>query len=116
VATALRGRYSSLSLVREAGTQFFWLRRHLTFLLFMAALTSLVIALARPVIPVNVLSGRTTIILTVDISRSMCMRDILPTRLDVAKGAALSFVDHEVIGTQVGIVAFASFAELAQHN
>jgi Ca-activated chloride channel homolog len=83
---------------------------------FAARYSSLVFALGRPVIPVNALSGRTTIILALDISKSMCMRDIQPTRLDVAKGAALSFVDHEVIGTQVGIVAFASFAELAQHN
>lgn len=107
-------RYSSLSLIKEARPQPSWLRRHLPFILFVSALTSLVIALGRPVIPVEVLSGRTTIILTLDISGSMCMRDISPNRLEAAKAAARSFVQHPVIGTQVGIVAFAGFAELAQ--
>lgn len=107
-------RYSSLSLVQEAGPPRAWLRKHLPFLLFVIALTSLVGALGRPVVPVEVLSGQTTIILTLDISRSMCMRDIVPNRLEVAKDAALSFVQHPVLGTQVGVVAFAGFAELVQ--
>ena len=107
-------RYSSLSLVKKAQPHFSWLRKHLPFILFMIAITSLMIALGRPVIPVEMLSGQTTIILTLDISKSMCMRDIQPTRLDVAKAAALSFVQPQVIGTQVGVVAFAGFAELAQ--
>jgi Mg-chelatase subunit ChlD len=64
--------------------------------------------------PEEVLSRRTTIILTLDISRSMCMQDIRPNRLEVARATALSFIQHPVLGTQVGIVAFAGFAELAQ--
>jgi Ca-activated chloride channel family protein len=107
-------RYSSLFLIKEGMPHSSWLRRHLPFTLFLGALLGLVIALGRPITPVNLLSGRTTIILTLDISRSMCMRDIPPTRLDAAKGAALSFVQGPVLGTQVGLVAFAGFAELAQ--
>jgi len=107
-------RFSSLSLVQEAVLHRSWLRRHLPFILFMIAVISLVIALGRPVTSVNVLSGQTTIILTMDVSKSMCMRDILPDRLDVAKAAALSFIQNPVIGTQVGVVAFAGFSELAQ--
>jgi Ca-activated chloride channel homolog len=107
-------RYSSLSLVREAIPYSVPLRRHLPFILFIAALASLVIALGRPEIPEAVLSGQTTIILALDTSRSMCMRDILPSRLDAARAAALSFIELPVIDTQVGIVAFSGFAELAQ--
>jgi Ca-activated chloride channel homolog len=107
-------RYSSLSVVHQAMLQPSWLRKHLPFILFIAALTSLVIATGRPLAPEAVLSGRTTIILTLDISRSMCMQDITPNRLEVARAAALSFIQHPVLGTQVGIVAFAGFAELAQ--
>ena len=107
-------RYPSLVLVRQAIRPSSLLRRHLPFLLFIAALASLVFALARPVTPEAVLSGRTTIILTLDISRSMCMRDIQPNRMEAARAAALSFVRQPVIGTQVGVVAFAGFAELAQ--
>ncbi len=107
-------RYSSLSLVRDAALERSWVRRHLPFILFVIAITNLTIAIGRPIVPEALLSGRTTIILTLDISRSMCMRDIPPDRLDAAKGVALSFVQQPVIGTQVGIVAFAGFAELAQ--
>jgi Ca-activated chloride channel family protein len=80
----------------------------------MIGLTSLVIAMGRPITPEAMLSGQTTIILTLDISRSMCMQDITPNRLEVARAVALSFVQQPVLGTQVGIVAFAGFAELAQ--
>lgn len=106
-------RFSSLSLM-EGTPATSWLRKHLPFTLFLTALTSLGLAAARPIVPVNLLSGQTTIMLTLDVSRSMCMRDVYPTRLDVAKEAALSFIGHPVLGTQVGIVAFAGFAELAQ--
>ena len=107
-------RYSSLSLVGEAIPRSSWLRKHLPFLLFLLALASLVIAMARPLMPEAGLSGQTTIILTLDVSRSMCMRDITPNRLEVARAAALSFIQQPVLGTQVGIVAFSGFAELAQ--
>lgn len=107
-------RYSNLSLVQHSLSSPSFLRRHLAFILFLAALTSLVVAMARPIAPQSILSGRTTIILTLDVSRSMCMRDILPNRFSVAKASALSFIEHPVLGTQIGIVAFSGFAELAQ--
>jgi Ca-activated chloride channel family protein len=107
-------RYSSLSLVREALSHQSWLRRHLPFILFLLALTSLVFALARPVATVTVPSNRATIILTLDVSRSMCSTDILPNRLEAAKEAALAFVQRQEPGRLIGIVAFAGFAELIQ--
>lgn len=107
-------RYSSLSLVGKSAFKTSFLRRHLPFSLFIVALTSLVSAMARPITSESILSGRTTIMLTLDVSRSMCMRDIFPNRLTVAQAAALSFAQNPVIGTQVGIVAFSGFAELAQ--
>ena len=41
-------RYSSISLVRAAAAKQSWLRRHLPFLLFLLALSSLAFALTRP--------------------------------------------------------------------
>jgi Ca-activated chloride channel family protein len=105
-------RYSSLSLVREAAKKQSWLRRHFPFLLFLLALSSLVLALTRPVATVTVPSNKATVILAVDVSRSMCSTDIQPNRLTVAKDAALAFVRNNSSGRQVGIVAFAGFAEL----
>jgi Ca-activated chloride channel family protein len=105
-------RYSSLSLVRQALPHQSWLRRHLPFVLFLLALTGLVIALARPVAIVSVPTGRANIILAMDVSRSMCSNDIVPNRLTAAKEAAMSFVDSQQASTHIGIVAFAGFAEL----
>src|ERR1043165_2687365 len=107
-------RYSSLSLIREAAGQQSWLRRHFPFVLFLLALTSLVFALARPVATVLIPSNKATVILAIDVSRSMCSTDIPPNRLEVAKDAALSFIRNNSSGRQVGIVAFAGFAELIQ--
>lgn len=107
-------RYSSLSLVREAAAKQSWLRKHFPFILFLLALTSLVFALTRPVATVMIPSNKATVILAMDVSLSMCSTDIAPNRLEVAKDAALSFVRDNSSGRQVGLVAFAGFAELIQ--
>jgi len=107
-------RYSSLALVREVLPHPPRLRRHLPFALFLLALASLVIALGRPVASVSVPAGQATIILAMDVSRSMCATDIPPNRLEAAKAAALSFIQRQQSSTQIGIVAFAGFAVLIQ--
>jgi Ca-activated chloride channel family protein len=107
-------RYSSVALVREAVGGSSRVRRHLPFVLFALGLTSLVVAMARPVQIVAVPAGRTTVILAMDVSRSMCATDIEPNRLLAAEAAAASFIDRQSSTTQIGIVAFAGFAELVQ--
>lgn len=107
-------RFSSLSLVRPALVHQSWLRRYLPSALFLAAMASLIVALARPVTTVYVPSGQATIILAMDVSRSMCSTDIQPSRIEAAKAAALSFVQRQRAATQIGVVAFSSFAELVQ--
>jgi Ca-activated chloride channel family protein len=107
-------RYSSLSLVMEAVPRSSWIRRHLPFALFAVGLASLAIAMARPVQIVSVPAGRTTVILAIDVSRSMCATDIPPNRLLAAEAAASSFIDRQGGTTQIGIVAFAGFAEIVQ--
>lgn len=107
-------RYSSLSLMREAAAKQSWLRKHLPFVLFLLALSSLVLALTRPVATVVIPSNEATVILAMDVSLSMCSTDIAPNRLEIAKESALSFVRDNSSGRQVGLVAFAGFAELIQ--
>ncbi len=106
-------RYSSLSLLRDAVPKANW-QRHLPFACFLLALGCLIGALARPVALVQVPSSQTTIILALDVSRSMCSTDINPNRLVAAKNAAVNFIDRQRPGTQIGIVAFAGYAELVQ--
>ncbi len=107
-------RYSSLSLVREASPRGSRIRRHLPFALFVVALGSLVVAMARPVDIVSIPAGQTTVILAMDVSRSMCATDIEPNRLLAAEAAAASFIERQGPTTQIGIVAFAGFAEIVQ--
>jgi Ca-activated chloride channel family protein len=107
-------RFSSLSLVREAAAHQSRWRRHLPFVFFLLALTSLVFALSRPVATVSIPSNKSTVILALDVSRSMCSNDIPPNRLEAAKDAAQNFVQNRMDGREIGIVAFAGFAELIQ--
>lgn len=107
-------RYSSLSLVREAAAHQSRWRRHLPFAFFLLSLASLVLALSRPVATVSIPSNKATVILALDVSRSMCSNDIPPNRLEAAKDAAQDFVAQRMEGRQIGIVAFAGFAELVQ--
>jgi Ca-activated chloride channel homolog len=107
-------RYSSLSLLRDAVPGTSRIKRHLPFVLFLGGVASLVVALARPVTVVSVPTGQTTIILAIDVSGSMCSTDIDPTRLQAAEDAAISFIERQGSTTQIGLVAFAGFAELVE--
>jgi Ca-activated chloride channel homolog len=107
-------RYSSLELVRAALPKKSNWRRHLPVALFLLGLSSLVFALGRPVAILDVPTNQTTIILTIDVSGSMRSRDIQPSRLQAAEEAAFSFVQHQKSTTQIGLVAFSSFAEIIQ--
>jgi len=105
-------RFSSLSLVKAALPKQSQWRRHLPFALLLAAITALIVALGRPVAVVAVPTNQTAIILAIDVSRSMCATDIAPNRLQAAKDAAVQFIESQPPGTQIGIVAFAGFAEM----
>ncbi|NLG74227.1 MAG: VWA domain-containing protein, partial [Chloroflexi bacterium] len=107
-------RYSSLALVREALPRHSWVRRHLPFMLFLMALTTMALAFARPAAVVQVPAGQATVILALAVSRSMCMTDIPPNRLEAAKEAAVSFLKRQPPTTRGGVVAFAGFGELVQ--
>jgi Ca-activated chloride channel family protein len=107
-------RYSSLALLQGVRSVSSWWRRHLPAVLFLGALACLLLALARPVSVISVPAGQTTIVLTIDVSRSMCSTDIAPNRLEAAKSAALSFVKRQDPKTQIAIVAFSTFAEVVQ--
>ncbi len=107
-------RYSSISLLRAALPGSSRVRRHLPFACFLLALAALIVAFARPVAILSVPTSQTTIILAIDVSRSMCSTDIAPSRLIAAEQAAESFVERQGTGAQIGIVAFSGFGEVVQ--
>lgn len=105
-------RFSSVALVRLAIPKRSRWHRHVPPALFLAAIAALAFGAARPRIPVDVPLNKTSIILTLDVSGSMCATDVEPNRLTAAQNAAKEFIEHQVAGTRIGLVAFSSFAQL----
>ena len=56
--------------------------------------------------------ARTSVILALDVSGSMCSTDVKPNRLAVAQEAARAFVENQPKGVRMGLVVFSGFAEL----
>src|SRR3954470_6741628 len=107
-------RYSHLGLIRDAAPGRARARRHLPFALVALSIGALVVALGRPAVVLSVPTNETTIILSMDVSGSMCSTDIAPTRLQAAEDAAIAFVNNQKARTQIGIVAFSGFAAIVQ--
>jgi len=112
--------YSTTVFLRVATGRAAW-RRHLAAGLFLAGLGAVGFTLARPMAPLPVPADRSAIILALDISGSMRSQDIMPSRLDAAKGAAKAFLDAVPDRVRVGLVVFAGFSSLlspptADHN
>ena len=104
--------FSSLSVVREAaGRQ--W-RRHVPPALIFVALALLLMALARPTAPVPLPWAKSTILLAIDISRSMRVEDVKPNRMVAAQEAAKAFLSEVPRHVEVGLVTFAGSAQVAQ--
>jgi von Willebrand factor type A domain/Aerotolerance regulator N-terminal len=102
--------FSSLRVVREAaGSQ--W-RRHVPPVLIFLALALLLLALARPTAPVP--WAKSTILLAIDISRSMRVEDVKPSRMVAAQDAAKAFLAEVPPHIEVGLVTFAGSAQVAQ--
>ena len=77
------------------------------------ALAVLAAALARPHVETLVPRERATVILVVDVSRSMHARDVAPTRLAAAQEALRTFVDRVPARLRVGLIAFAGDPQVA---
>jgi Ca-activated chloride channel family protein len=105
--------YSSLALLRSALPRRSRWRRHVPVAMLLASLGLLGVAAARPRLTSNVPIGRTSIILALDESRSMCSTDVQPNRLSVAQKAASEFVTSQPAGTRMGLVLFSASAQLA---
>jgi Ca-activated chloride channel homolog len=95
------------SMKRAAAVAPAWLR-HLPAALALAALTALVLAMARPERTVAIPLERASIMLVTDHSRSMLAGDVEPNRLTAAKRAATSFLDEVPEPVRVGVVAFST--------
>lgn len=105
-------RVSSVGPLRRAASRQ-W-RRHVPPLLYLLAFAALLLGMARPVAPVKLPWARTTVLLAMDVSLSMRVRDVEPTRMVAAQAAARSFLNELPKNIDVGLVTFAGSAQVAQ--
>jgi Ca-activated chloride channel homolog len=89
-------------------------RRHIPPALLGLALAVLLLALARPTAAVTLPWARTTIMLAMDVSRSMRVQDVKPTRMEAAQEAAKTFLREVPANIDVALVTFAGTALVAQ--
>lgn len=99
-------RLGGFGLSQAAGGRPLGARRHVPPALFGVGLALLLFALARPQSVVSLPRVEGTVILAFDVSGSMAAEDMQPTRMEVAKAAARSFVERQTSGVQIGVVAF----------
>jgi Ca-activated chloride channel family protein len=107
-------RYASLMLVRDALGPGQGFRRHLPPALFLLAMVTAILAIARPSATVTLPSERMTLILAMDVSRSMQAADVAPNRITASQAAAKSFIQELPRNVRVGIVSFAGTASVVQ--
>jgi hypothetical protein len=88
---------------RQANTPWQKLRRNLLLLLQLLILASLVLAIARPVVPVPGLAADTIYIL-LDASASMNATDVSPTRFEAAQQAVKDLIAAMAPGTRMTLI------------
>jgi Ca-activated chloride channel family protein len=103
-------RVTSIALVRASLPGRNRWRRIIPAALLLLGLAVLGVGAARPqaTVPVPAKSG--TIMLTLDVSGSMCSTDVKPNRITAAEDAASAFIKSEAGGPRIGLVAFAGTA------
>jgi Ca-activated chloride channel homolog len=85
-------------------------RRNLPAVLWLVALSLLVIGWAQPARDVDVPNERATVVMAIDVSLSMEADDVDPTRLEAAQEAAVSFVQSLPEELEIGFVTFSGTA------
>ena len=88
-------------------------RRHLPLAILLVALAAMIVGVARPHATVNTRREEATVVLAMDVSRSMGATDVPPSRLAAAKLAALDFANKVPKKFRIGVVAFATRATVA---
>jgi Ca-activated chloride channel family protein len=107
-------RYASLRLVRDSIGAGQRIRRHVPAFVFLIAMAAGILAIARPSAMFILPSQQQTIVLAIDVSRSMRATDVQPNRISAAQSAAKSFIEDMPRNVRVGIVTFAGTAAIVQ--
>ena len=104
--------FTNLAVLREVARRRAW-RRYVPPVLLLLALAALVAGFARPHVRGLVPQDRATVVLVLDVSRSMEARDVKPTRLGAATRAIRLFLDRAPERLRIGMVVFAGVPQVA---
>lgn len=107
-------RFTNLDLLASVAPKRPGWRRHVAPLLMLMTFIILIAAAARPQRTVQVAREQASIMLVMDVSRSMLATDLEPDRMAAAKQAAVDFVDALPDQMRVGLVSFSDLAFLIQ--
>jgi Ca-activated chloride channel homolog len=87
--------------------------RYIPLGLLLLALTALIVGAARPHANLSIPRKEATVVLAIDVSRSMTATDVKPSRLDAARAAGDAFLAKVPSTYNVALVGFGSRAFLA---
>lgn len=105
-------RVTSIALVARAVPGRSRWRRRVPAVLLVLGLAVLGVGAARPQATVPAGSSSATIMLTLDVSGSMCATDVKPNRITAVQDTAAAFIRSQAGGPRIGIVDFSSTAAL----
>jgi Ca-activated chloride channel family protein len=106
-------RFTDVSLLQSVVGRDPGARRHLPPLLFLLGAAGLVVAMAQPVLNLEVARNDASVMLVIDTSGSMDATDVLPTRLDAARMAAHNLITQLPGNARIGLVSFSTSPTLA---
>lgn len=89
-------------------------RRHVPPALLLLALAALLVGVARPQALMASDQKQTTVVLAVDSSNSMAAKDVSPSRIAAARGAARKLIAGLPVNARLGLVSFARDVQVLQ--
>ena len=105
-------RFTNVDLLASVVTKSPKWRRHVPPVIYLLALSTLVLALGRPVVTSRIAQQQATVMLVIDVSGSMIATDVQPSRIAAAQDAARTFIDELPSSLRVGLIAFSTEARL----
>ncbi|HSR22615.1 MAG TPA: VWA domain-containing protein [Candidatus Eisenbacteria bacterium] len=106
-------RFTNLALLQSVVSSRPGHRRHVPPALLMLGAAGLLLAMAGPVLNLEVARSNASVMLVVDVSGSMQATDVTPTRLEAARSAARTLIDQLPGNARVGLVSFNGSATLS---
>ncbi|WP_040524495.1 VWA domain-containing protein [Gordonia effusa] len=103
-------RFANLDLLNKVAPQQRNRFEHVPIAVLLVSLILLTIAMAGPQSDRKVPRDKATVVLVIDVSRSMNSTDVAPSRIKAAQSAAKKFADDLTDGINLGLISFAGTA------